>query len=297
MQRNTSHRGKPPQKNRFPCIVADKYPSFYLTNVNKTSEHLKRCHSPLFWCMGCLQKFNSSLSDHALSLTRADHKCTKTPTKKNQDLWDKSYVIDEESYGRLKSPGWKQTSVPHELENGGKERVSRRSWRQIRETIFPTPSTVVPVTTDELVPRAGSERPVFLGQFDRGLHVPTQQETNPTSSYFFKADLYTADLLTVDSTSRVSTIMSEGTAPQTQPSTVAFSHAGADGKENAYGFDVEETAELETSHNHFLDPLQGQLSVDSVSGAGEWGGGHCESTRWIDLYYDLINQQDSQEGP
>ncbi|KAF4428917.1 carbohydrate-binding module family 21 [Fusarium austroafricanum] len=172
------------QQNRFPCIVAEKYPDYCkksFVSIKKLLEHLKRCHSPLFWCKDCHQKFNSSLSDHALNLTRADHEnaCSKNPTKKNQKLWEQSYIIDDDQYKRLKTPGWKQTNVPRKLsDDGTKESVSRRSWRQIRETVFPTePRELIPTFETE------ERRPMFLFQFDGHSHVPTQQELDPITEW------------------------------------------------------------------------------------------------------------------
>lgn len=50
--------------------------------------------------------------------------------------------MDEDKYERFKNKGWKSTKVPEKLNNDGtRETGPQRSWRQIRETIFPTLSS------------------------------------------------------------------------------------------------------------------------------------------------------------
>jgi hypothetical protein len=225
-----------------------------------------------------LYKFNSSLSDQDLNSIKALHEgtCPKQPSKKNKKSKEKSYIIDEAQYERLKNPGWKQTSVPHERnEDGGKENVSERSWRQIRETIFP--STIGNVVA------SAENRPkneMFLMQFGN-LHVPTQQEMNPNS----------LSLPTGDDTSHLSTILSAVTGPQTYPSTVAFSDPGA-GSKDIYNFGLADLADQDPVY-HPPPDIPEHESSSSLTGTGEWDNldmfnidpeFNIESNSWLESF-------------
>ncbi|KAI1012463.1 hypothetical protein LB504_013134 [Fusarium proliferatum] len=116
----------------------------------------QRCHSPLLWCNDCLKKFNSSMSRDALKREKEHHKaiCPKEPSEKNKALRERTYVIDEARYELCKKLGWKQTAASHECdkETGSRECVSQRSWKQIRDTIFPN-DTITVDESHELVAR------------------------------------------------------------------------------------------------------------------------------------------------
>ncbi|KAF5642603.1 hypothetical protein F25303_6472 [Fusarium sp. NRRL 25303] len=229
------------------------------------SEHIKRCHSPFLWCNDCLKKFNSSMSREALEREKIYHKaiCPKEPSEKNKALREKAYIIDEARYELCKKLGWKQTAASHELnkETGGKECVSQRSWRQIRDTIFPS-DTVTVDESHELVARVENEtrNEMFLMQFrDRDSLVPTQIQMNTISQ----------PPPTVDNTSHLSTVLSEVTAPLTGPTTIAFSDPGPDGKDDMFGLFPREMENLD--HTFSLIPnSQDHESANSLTGAGEW---------------------------
>ncbi|CVK86562.1 uncharacterized protein FMAN_06169 [Fusarium mangiferae] len=259
MRRATSHRGLASQEKKYPCVIADRFPgkckrSF--KNIEKLNEHIKRCHSPFLWCSDCLKKFNSSMSAEALKREKEYHAviCPKEPSEKNKALREKAYVIDEARYELCKKLGWKQTAASHELnkETGGKECVSQRSWRQIRDTIFPS-DTVTVDESHELVARVENEtrNEMFLTQFrDSDSLVPTQIQMNTICQ----------PPPTADNTSHVSTVLSEVTAPLTGPTTIAPSDPGPDGKDDIFGFlpypPVPNVQEYE--------------SANSLTGAGKW---------------------------
>ncbi|KAF4947408.1 hypothetical protein FGADI_10479 [Fusarium gaditjirri] len=270
--------------------------------LTDASEHIKRCHSPFLWCNDCLKKFNSAMGRDALEREKAYHKavCPKEPSEKNKALREKFYIIDEARYERCKKLKWKQTAASHELENGKKECVSQRSWRQIRDTIFPNDTVTVneshelvarvenetgslpsnTVTVDEsheLVARVESEprKEIFLTQFqDRVAHVPTQIEINTISQ----------PPPTADNTSRLSTVLSEVTAPLTGPTTVAYSDPGPDGKGDMFGLLPREVENLD----YVFPPLpdyQEYEFADSLTGTGEWYTGNLglEQELGVDL--------------
>ncbi|KAF5562657.1 hypothetical protein FNAPI_3096 [Fusarium napiforme] len=229
------------------------------------SEHIKRCHNPFLWCNDCLKKFNSAMGQHALEREKEYHKaiCPKEPSEKNKALRDRAYVIDEARYELCKKLGWKQTAASHELnrETGGKECVSQRSWRQIRDTIFPA-NTVTVDESHELVARVENEprNQMFLTQFrDRDSLVPTQIEMNTVSQ----------PPPTADNTSHLSTVLSEVTAPQTGPTTIAFSDPGPDGKDDVFGLFPRDLENLD----YEIPPLpnfQDHESGNPLTGAGKW---------------------------
>ncbi|KAG5754155.1 hypothetical protein H9Q69_010037 [Fusarium xylarioides] len=277
MRRSTSHHGAASNKRPYPCVIADRFPgkckrSF--NNIEKLNEHIKRCHSPFLWCNDCLKKFNSSMSLEALEREKAYHKaiCPKEPSEKNKALREKAYVIDEARYELCKKLGWKQTAASHELnrETGGKECVSQRSWRQIRDTIFPS-DTVTVDESHELVARVENEtrNEMFLTQF-RDSHVPTQIEISTISQ----------PPPTADNTSLLSTVLSEVTTPLTGPTTIAFSDPGPDG---LFPREME-------NFDYGLPPLpnfQDHESANSLTGAGKWDTGNLD----LELDPDMFDEQ------
>ncbi|KAF9766221.1 hypothetical protein IL306_001403 [Fusarium sp. DS 682] len=222
------------------------------------------------------------MSDHVLQREKEHHEgiCPKQPSSKSRALREESYVIDEARYERYKKLGWKKTDVGHKLnERGGKENVSQRSWRQIRETIFP--SDVVTVDeSHELVARVEREprNEMFLTQF-RNSHVPTQIEINPNSRPF----------LTADNTSHLSTIMSEVTAPLTGPTTIALSDPGPDVRDDTFRFHSGET-----THVDYLYPptraVQEQGSSASLTGTGQWDTGNSGTPNFEPEEIDLESE-------
>jgi hypothetical protein len=234
-----------------------------------------------------LFKFNSSLSDKHLKLAKVDHAqhCTKTFTSRSLDVWMQTYVMTDEQYDRFKLRRWKQTDVPYKLNShGGKESVPERSWRQIRETIFPTTQTSEAIE---------SSRPLTVGQVDDEIQnvinstgrrpSDFRQRTitefrSPAMDAPSQADLppIPASLTTAD-TSWYSTEFSTMTDPQTWPSTLMDSNVRVDIQEDAYscgdaysyGFG-EATEQGESSSRRAPDTLQGQPFSNSLRGAGYW---------------------------
>ncbi|KAJ4084997.1 hypothetical protein NW760_000478 [Fusarium oxysporum] len=284
MRRATSHRGAASQERPYPCVIAERFPgkckkSF--NNIEKLNEHIKRCHSPFLWCNDCLKKFNSSMSREALEREKEYHKaiCPKKPSEKNKALRERAYIIDEARYERCRKLGWKQTAASHELDknNGKKECVSQRSWRQIRDTIFPN-DTVTVDESHELVARVENEtrNEMFLAQFqDRNSHVPTQIEISTISQ----------PPPTADNTSHLSTILSEVTAPLTGPTTIAFSDPGPDGKDDMFEFLPREMENLD----YVLPPIpnfQEYEFANSLTGTGEWDTGNPGPEQELDMDLD-----------
>ncbi|KAF5546074.1 pfs domain-containing protein [Fusarium phyllophilum] len=135
------------QDRPYPCVVADRYPGYCkwsFNNIEKLNEHIKRVHSPALWCSDCLKKFNPAMSAAALEREKEYHAaiCPKEPSDKNGALRENSFVLSQAQYDVFQKLSWKQAAVSHELgKEGGNESVAQRSWRQIRDTIFPlTPS-------------------------------------------------------------------------------------------------------------------------------------------------------------
>ncbi|KAM0479144.1 hypothetical protein ACHAP7_005753 [Fusarium lateritium] len=257
--------------------------------LTRPSEHIKRFHSPLFWCKVCFFKFNSSLSDKNLKLVKADHaKHCKDFTPKRLDMWVQTYVMDEEQYDRFKR--WKQTEVPYEFNSyGGKESIPQRSWRQIRETIFPASQEIqasvlsIPSTSSQvndgiqsvinLTERRSSDfRQRTISEFrSPAMDAPTRADLPPIP----------VSLTTADDNSWFSTPFSKMTDLQTWPSTLMDSSTGVGAQEDAqedayscgdtYGHGFGEAAEQgESSSRPAPDISQGQPFSNSLKGAGHW---------------------------
>ncbi|KAI1062938.1 hypothetical protein LB507_005565, partial [Fusarium sp. FIESC RH6] len=104
----------------------------------RPSEHIKRCHTPEFWCDVCLHKFNCSLPPGPLRLAKQEHKRTQCPgesSEENRKMWADSFVMSQEQYERFKGRRWKKTEVSKLVSK--KETVAETTWMRIRETIFP----------------------------------------------------------------------------------------------------------------------------------------------------------------
>ncbi|KAF4493837.1 hypothetical protein FAGAP_10017 [Fusarium agapanthi] len=243
MRTTTSHHRVASQEKKYPCVIADRFPG-------KCKRSFKN-----------IEKLNS-MSREALEREKKYHKaiCPKEPSEKNKALREKAYIIDEARYELCKKLGWKQTAASHELnrETGGKECVSQRSWRQIRDTIFPS-DTVTVDESHELVARVENEtrNQMFLTQFrGRDSLVPTQIEMNTISQ----------PPPTADNTSHLSTVLSEVTAPLTGPTTITFSDPGPDGKDDMFGFLPYPP----------LPNFQEHESANSLTGTGKWDTGNLD---------------------
>ncbi|PNP82722.1 hypothetical protein FNYG_03953 [Fusarium nygamai] len=65
--------------------------------------------------------------------------------------------MSQAQYDAFKGHRWKRTSVAHELnDKGGKESVSQRKWRQIRDTIFP-PTDLPPAQESDMFAHSSSQ--------------------------------------------------------------------------------------------------------------------------------------------
>ncbi|KAF4334157.1 DRPLA-like protein [Fusarium beomiforme] len=116
----------------------------------KFPQHLSRYHSPMYWCKHCLHKFQSYLGKDALSNEMAAHKesCPKEPSATNKRDRQQHYIIDEGLWKAFQDGEWKCIGVPETFdENGHREpiSISRRSWKQISELIFPSRPTNTPL--------------------------------------------------------------------------------------------------------------------------------------------------------
>lgn len=250
------------------------------------SEHVKRFHSPAFWCKDCLFKFNSSLSDKHLKLAKDDHAqhCTKRFTSRSLDVWIQTHVMSEEQYDRFKQRRWKQTEVLSQPNiHGGRLSISQRSWRQIRETIFPTAQAIEATELSRLP---------TVGQVDDGIQnvinstgrrssdfrqMTITEFSSPTMDAPSQANLPPIPASLTTDTSWLSTEFSTLTDPQTWPSTLMSSHAGVDTQEDvyscgdAYSYDFGEATDYgESSSRRAPDPSQGQPFSNSLRGAGFW---------------------------
>ncbi|KAM5528849.1 Myb-related protein A [Fusarium oxysporum f. sp. phaseoli] len=135
------------QNDGFPCVVAVQHPSFCdksFPDLSAHNVHLNRCHSPMDWCKDCLQKVCCDLREEAVAKAMAIHEksCTKNPTEKNKLRWQKHYIIDDGVWMEFKRKKWKDIDVPKKFDQDGhREPVPQRRWRQISELIFPSGPT------------------------------------------------------------------------------------------------------------------------------------------------------------
>lgn len=232
-------------------------------------------------------KFNSSLSDKHLKLAKTDHAqdCVKRFTSRSLDDWIQTHVMTEEQYDRFKLRRWKQTDVPYKFNSdGGKENLSERSWRQIRETIFPTTRSSEAIESSRLPTvgqvddeiqnvinstgrRSSDFRQMTITEFGTpAMDAPSQANVPPIP----------VSWTTTDDTSWF-TELSTTTDPQTWPSTLIDSSAGVGAQEDAYiggdayGYGFGEVAEQgEPSSRRTPDPLQWQPFSNYLEGTGHW---------------------------
>ncbi|KAM0194807.1 hypothetical protein ACHAPA_009155 [Fusarium lateritium] len=192
--------------------------------------------------------------------------------------------MDEEQYDRFKR--WKQTEVPYEFNShGGKESIPQRSWRQIRETIFPTPqeSEAPALSRPSAFGQVNDEIQSVINSTERRPSDFRQRTIiefrSPSMDAPARADLppIPASLTTADDVSWFSTGFSAMTDTQTWDSTLIDSNTGVDAQEDAYscgdtyGYDFGEAAEQgESSSRPAPDISQGQPFSNSLKGAGYW---------------------------
>ncbi|CAF3453775.1 unnamed protein product [Fusarium graminearum] len=275
----------------FSCVVADQHPEFCdktfptiekhkLVNSigyciaegtdNSISEHLKRCHSLFYWCEKCLHKFNTSLPKGNLELDKAKHnknECKGEPSSDSLQTWSGHWIMDQDQYHRFKVVGWQHTHVPNPIFiNGKKEPKPMRSWRRIRETIFPGSSIELnaePVapgrTTQDVITMVGG-RPSVMPQvpdvLTHGTDLSERLMPIPPS-------------MTTD-VSQLSTEFSWETSFQTDPSSLVLSYLGADEPHEPYDIQHESITDHEDPFGLDPEEYQRQQSWNSLSGAGCW---------------------------
>jgi hypothetical protein len=241
---------------------------------NSISEHIKRCHSLDYWCEKCLQKFNTSLPKKNLGHAKKEHKkeCKRKPSPENVDIWNGHYILDQEQYHRFKVVGWRNTPVPNPIFiNGKKETVPRRSWRKIRETIFPGSEielNIEPVapyrSAEDVVAIVGSRRSAIMPQYT---DVPA-----PSTDLSQMSRLMPISPSMTTYMSYPSTQLSWETDSQTLPSSHVLSYSGTDGQQETHGIEFGNLAGPEYSFPQLraLEEYQGPQSSESLSGAGGW---------------------------
>ncbi|PCD21329.1 hypothetical protein AU210_016295 [Fusarium oxysporum f. sp. radicis-cucumerinum] len=142
-----------PLKEKFLCVVADNLPRFCdksFSNISQHNQHLSRYHSPMYWCKDCLHKLQSNLGKDTLANEMAAHKesCPKEPSETNKPNRQQHYIINDGLWKAFQDREWRGIGVPETLdENGHREpiSISRRSWKQISELIFPSRPTNPPL--------------------------------------------------------------------------------------------------------------------------------------------------------
>ncbi|KAF4950540.1 hypothetical protein FSARC_13163 [Fusarium sarcochroum] len=295
------------KENIFRCVIGDKFSKFCdksFPNIEKHNEHLKRFHSPIFWCKQCLHKFNSSSTDKLLRLDRTDHarNCPGKPSPKNKERRDRCYVMSEEQYNRFKSRKWKQTSVlVQRNQNGGKESLPQKSWRQIRETIFPGTATSggESSATQAAPPSAGQSSQEIMAFLEtRSSDVMPRLITQFGSpALYFSPQQVELDRISGTNTTKLSTAFSELTNPLTRPSTLdcSYSYVGTDVPGDTDSFGIGGAAEQETLSSRAYNLPEGDQPSDSVFGTGQW---EDSNTTWppIDERYLIFDPLDEQEG-
>ncbi|CEI40069.1 unnamed protein product [Fusarium venenatum] len=235
------------------------------------SEHLKRCHSLVYYCGDCLFKFNTSLPEKNLGHAKKEHEkeCKRKPSPENLEARNGHWLMDRDQYHRFKVVGWRKTHVSDQIFiNGEKESLSKRSWRRIRETIFPgseielnaEPATSYQTTED------------VMAMVERRTSAIMPQLTDipaPSTGLRQRSRLVPIPPSTTDM-SQLSTQFSWETDSLTDPSSHVFSHSGADGHEETYGAEYGNATGPADSLAWVWEEYQGQQSSDSLNGAGGW---------------------------
>lgn len=152
--------------------------------------------------------------------------------------------MNSEQYNRFKDRGWKKTDVSNEVLLGcDKDSVPQKSWRKIRETIFPgSDDAAIRRRRSELEASRRTEdirvmvaqvdsRPSILSQLRIDFQAPSADAMQPPLPNAFPPSVPTDD-------SQLSIIFSEGTDFGTHLSSRVWSHSGGDEQDQPYGFDL-----------------------------------------------------------
>ncbi|RGP79050.1 hypothetical protein FLONG3_2956 [Fusarium longipes] len=256
-----------PSKCLYHCVVAEEHPDYcdkQFPSIEKHNEHLKRCHSPIFWCAKCLHKFSCG-SMNALRLAKIDHEtnhCPISPSENNKKVREGAWVMSQEQYDRFKDRGWKKTTVPP-LPSDKAETVPQKSWRQIRETIFPEIDLTEPTEphlSPEGIPKEFENRPtpIIRAMLTEFLPAATLPEWPITES-----------LTTFEDMAQLSTLFSGETESRTNPSSFVHSNFGNDRLEELLDLDFEDPCYLDMDFAETCEGYPGkQTSEAAMSGVG-----------------------------
>ncbi|KAG8666882.1 hypothetical protein FPOAC1_011704 [Fusarium poae] len=260
----------------FLCVVADQRPEYCdksFPTIEKHNEHLKRCHSLVFYCEKCLFKFNSSLPEKNLGYAKKQHEqeCKYEPSPENLKARKDHWLMDSDQYHRFKVVGWRNTPVPNLIFiNGEKESLSKRSWRRIRETIFP--GSEEPVIEPHAGPAASDQTiEAVMAMVERRMSVMPQHPNirEPSTDPRQRLKLVHIAPSTTD-ISQPSAQFSCESDSLTHPSSYVLSHSGADGHQETYGAEYGNTKDPADSFSWVLEEYQGPQPSESLSGTGSW---------------------------
>ncbi|XEU95843.1 hypothetical protein FSHL1_001128 [Fusarium sambucinum] len=261
----------------FLCVVADQrheYCDKSFPTIEKHNEHLKRCHSLVYWCSICLYKFNNSLPEKNLSHAKKEHEkeCKHKPSPENLQVRNGHWLMDKDQYHRFKVVGWRKTHVSNPIFiNGEKESLSKRSWRRIRETIFPgSEEAVIELNAEPAAPHQTTEDVMAIVESRRSAIMPQLTDIPaPSTGQRQRSRLVPIPPSTTDM-SQLSTQFSWETDSLTDPSSHVLSHSGADGHQETYGAEYGNSAGPAESFAWVWEECQGQQPSDSLNGAGGW---------------------------
>ncbi|KAF4969081.1 hypothetical protein FSARC_3604, partial [Fusarium sarcochroum] len=261
MPANTGGKANATREDPLLCVVGDKFPQFCDKRFPDIEKH------------------NSS-NLKLLDVNKADHAtfCAGTPSQENKERRDRCYIMSEDQYARFQSWGWRQTAVPTRLnEIGSKEATAQRSWRQIRETIFPS--------FDRAEEEFGMTRPdsssVFtMEEKNIALYLPFHNmpafippfEPEPINPFMFESDNHLSDYSyhspqtsSRDKDASISWDSAYGSNPSTMTeedlvpisdSVPDFMTLNGDRKENPYGLN----SEYSLGFNAALTPVYPPIS-------------------------------------
>ena len=138
-----------------------------------------------------MHKFDVSLARQPLRLAKSEHKendCPGESSEENRQLRSSQFVMSQEQIKRFKS--WRTVSPPELASKDGKiETLSGRSWRRVREAIFPvtggnmlqTSSLGFLATRNASNWRLETRHKLLLGNIDYESMERDKQERQPSS--------------------------------------------------------------------------------------------------------------------
>jgi len=189
-----------------------------------------------------------------LRLAKEEHdkkQCPGKPSQENQQLWDSTWIMTPEQYGRFKDRQWKKTPVSNGiLLDGKKESVPQTSWRRIRETIFPGTEAARERIREmkDVMDKVKNRPPGVMLQLQSDFQAPSADSMQPAWPKASPPSLPTDE-------SQLSIIFSEETHFGTLPSSHVWSQSGGDEQHQPYPAELDRLQALVPS---FLQMPEGR---------------------------------------